>query len=57
MVIEFYNGIIIVVNGMVVSDGYMLFNFCLIVEDVIYLVGSEDLFIGILIIEDGKLLK
>lgn len=42
---------------MVVSDGFILFNVRFVVEDVKYVVGSEDLFIGMFKIVDGKLVK
>lgn len=52
-----FNGTISVVNGTAVSDGYTLLNSRSVAEDVIYSVGSEDLFTGTLTIEDGKPVK
>jgi len=52
-----FNGSITVVNGTAVSQGYTLLNSRSVAEDVIYSVGSEDLYTGSLKIEDGKPVK
>lgn len=52
-----FNGSITVVNGTAISQGYTLLNSRSVAEDVIYSVGSEDLYTGSLKIEDGKPVK
>lgn len=52
--VEAFNGQISVVNGVAVSGGYTLINSRSIAEDVLYRVNDEDLFSGMLEIENGK---
>ena len=55
--IEAYTGDISVVNGTAVSTGFTLINARSVAEDVVYKVGSDDLFTGTLSVADGKLVK
>lgn len=55
--IQAYTGDISVVNGTAVSTGFTLINARSVAEDVVYKVGSDDLFTGTLSVADGKLVK
>lgn len=55
--VEYFNGVLTIVNGTAINDGYTLINARSVAEEVRYSIGADDLYSGTLVVTDGKLEK